>query len=142
MFYERPADQRAWSAFAHGCIALDIPFCLLIFGMWPYAINPVALVPLAPFISYLVYRRNRRRPEREWLAFHALQATLLQCIALVLVFAVPLHWFTFNVLRAVIAALVVYGLTGAVATYMGRDFTYVGLGRLAERLLRQPRQQP
>lgn len=142
MSFERPADQRFWSAFAHACIALDIPFCLWIFGMWPYAFHPLTLVSLAPIIPYLVYRRNRRDPEREWLAFHALQAAMIQFVTLALVFVVPLHWFTLTALRVVISALVAYGLLGATATYLGRDFIYPGLGRLAEKLRHKPGRQP
>ena len=144
MSAERPADQRLWAAVAHACVLFSLPFCLYIAGMWRYSMpHFLPLLPLAPLVSYLIYFRSRRRPEREWLAFHALQAAMLQFAILLLVFAVPPGlWVAYNALTAVMAVVIAYGLVGAVATYSGRDFTYVGLGRLAERIMRRPPRQP
>ena len=134
----RPSDQRMWAFIAHLAILLDIPLILLFQGLWPFTFHPVTLVPIAPIISYMVYSRNRRVEERQWLAFHALQAMFLQMVLIIIVFVVPFAYFAaFIAIFAIFAALVFYGLVGAVAAYIGRDFKYIGLGQMAERIVRR-----
>lgn len=104
-----------------------------------------AVVPLAPFITYILYSWQRRKietgREQEWARFQTMQALLFQAVVLVAVALVdpnlPLVTSFFSLMvSAIVVAMLIYALYGAISMLIGKeDFSYPGVGRLARKIV-------
>jgi hypothetical protein len=87
-------------------------------------------------VSYLIARSFRRR-KLAWGAFQGIQASLIQLLVLLLA-AITVVGGTIHPLAVTFgtAAFLVflYSLWGAVDTFLGYDFHYVGISNLLERV--------
>jgi uncharacterized Tic20 family protein len=96
-------DERLWAAIAHGSIWITLLGGLFTGGF---------VVPLSIFIPLVVYFLYRK--QSDYIAFHALQAFVLQLIATVGVMTVAVIGGTAWAIGMVIAALAVVVLAGIV----------------------------
>jgi len=151
---ERPPGHVA-AVWAHLMTMLAFPFFFLtltyyawefeIAAVTPYFNYLLAVVPLAPLITYLIYSMQRRKleeaREQEWARFQTLQAIYLQLVVLILGFSVAPTWkigaFPIGlVLFGLVVAMILCGLLGAILIRMGMDnFVYPGIGPLAKRIV-------
>lgn len=96
-------DERLWAAIAHGSIWITLLGGLFTVGF---------VVPLSIFIPLLVYFLYRK--QSDYIAFHALQAFVLQLIATVGVLTVAVVGGTAWVIGMIIAVLAVAIVAGIV----------------------------
>jgi uncharacterized Tic20 family protein len=94
-------DEKMWAAVAHGSVWLTLIGGLLSVGM---------IVPISVFVPLAIYFMFRRRSD--YVAFHALQAFVLQLIGTVGAFAVLLVGGIVWTLGMVIALMAVVILVG------------------------------
>jgi len=145
---------------AHLAVILALPFFLLnvAYFAWGFEVSGFelsgidshfrflqAVIPLAPLITYILYSWQRRKletdREQEWARFQTMQALLFQVVVL-LCWLVILPWWGIGsfpiglMLYAVVIAMIVYGLFGAISMLIGKeDFSYLGIGRLARKII-------
>lgn len=94
-------DEKLWASIAHGSVWLTLIGGLLSFG---------TIVPISIFVPLVIYFMFRRRSD--YVAFHALQAFVLQLIGTVGAFAVLLVGGLVWTLGMAIALLAVFILVG------------------------------
>src|SRR5512145_1968198 len=96
-------EERQWAAVAHASIWLTLVGGLFTAGF---------IVPLSIFTPLVIYFMYRKRSD--YVAFHALQAFVLQIISTVGVLALAVVGGTAWVLGMIIAVLAVFVLAGLV----------------------------
>lgn len=119
-----PFRERRWAILIHGLIVVAALPLLLATPNW-YETSPYAryllILPFLPMAaSYALYLVNRRK--NEYLAFHGLQASVLQ----LLVVALTIFLGTTMLLIGA-----VYALTGVLFTAIGWEFKYLLAGHIA-----------
>ncbi len=125
-----PRGEKLASGLAHaGTLIFGVP---LAFFLLP---APLAFA-ICPAISYFISRRFRRR-QRNWGAFQALQAAVIQLVILALVFLTVTAGLPYRLeltFGTVWFLLLLYSLWGAVDALMGYDFRYIFIGDFVEKV--------
>ena len=133
-----PRIERWGSAVAHGSVAcVGIPITLLLLNL------PWSLLG-CPVLSYMIARSFRRRG-RAWGAYQGMQASVIQLLLLVCAvtayFVADLNTIS-NLISFGAFLLFIYSMWGALDTWLGEDFNYIGISRLLGYVSRQNLARP
>ena len=133
-----PRIERWGSAVAHGSVAcVGIPITPLLLNL------PWSLLG-CPVLSYMIARSFRRRG-RAWGAYQGMQASVIQLLLLVCAvtayFVADLNTIS-NLFSFGAFLLFIYSMWGALDTWLGEDFNYIGISRLLGYVSRQNLARP
>jgi len=122
--------ERRGSAIAHGSsLLIGLPLTFIVLPL------PLSLVP-CPVVAYLIARSFRRR-KLAWGAFQGMQATVMHLAIFLLMFIASLIESSASLMLLFWTAgvlLFLYSLWGAMDTWLGYDFRYIGISRLLEQV--------
>ena len=120
--------ERWGGCAAHGsALFVGLPLALLS-QEFPWFLAP------CPVVAYIISRSLRRR-KLAWGAFQGMQATVVQLLILLSAVAASAGFLSHLAFLFAIL-LFLYSLAGALDTFLGYDFRYVGIGNLLERVSR------
>lgn len=130
---EHSRNERLGSAIAHASLlVVGIPATVLLLDL------PWSLL-FCPVLPYMIGRSFRRRG-MTWGAYQGMQASVVQLLILVVAM---MAWLTSGLqsLSVLFIAggffLSLYTLWGALDTWLGDDFQYIGISRLLENVSRR-----
>ena len=128
-------NERLGSAIAHASLLVaGLPVTMLLLDL------PWSLL-FCPVLAYMIGRSFRRRG-MTWGAYQGMQASVVQLLILVVaIMAWAFLTSGFQSLSVIFIAggffLFLYSLWGALDTWLGDDFQYIGISRLLENVSRR-----
>ena len=130
--------ERWGAATGHASLLLvGLPISLIL-------LSPPWSLLFCPVLPYLIARSFRRRG-MAWGAYQGMQASVVQLLILVMAIMAFLTSGLQSLSGLFIACgffLALYSLWGALDTWLGDDFQYIGIGRLLENVSRRNLRRP